>query len=390
LYIYAAKSVLKSGHEECEINSLSGDAPNSEEIIARISDIRSAYPGNLMARYFSEAYFNSLDAPKRDRVWRIIRTGIENPDSQIGAYAQNGADYMDFEPLLEPMIRDHHNIPRERKIMQNHDWSASTSRCRLDDIDPVLGDVSMRVRVGRNLAAFPLPGAMTKAQRLEFEALMIEAFATLQGDPHFGGVYVSLTPGSSHGIDRDADRRRGEVHQKFRKMGDDPYLASAGISSDLPFGRGVYIANSGDFTISVGEEDHLRLVAMGRGGNLAALFSRLHDGLDRLADLLPPFAHSSRYGFVASCPSNLGAAMRASLHLPLPKLLAGGRNLKRAENSASELGLSLRGSGGEHSGVSRRGLVDISPSARLGVTETEILQLLYSGAAALWAQEKSS
>ena len=181
MYIYAAKSVLKSGHEECEINSRSGDAPNSEEIIARISDIRSAYPGNLMARYFSEAYFNSLDAPKRDRVWRIIRTGIENPDSQIGAYAQNGADYMDFEPLLEPMIRDHHNIPRERKIMQNHDWSASTSRCRLDDIDPVLGDVSMRVRVGRNLAAFPLPGAMTKAQRLEFEALMIEAFATLQG-----------------------------------------------------------------------------------------------------------------------------------------------------------------------------------------------------------------
>ncbi len=32
-----------------------------------------------------------------------------------------------------------------------------------------LGPSSARVRVGRNLASFPLPGAMTKEQRCEME-----------------------------------------------------------------------------------------------------------------------------------------------------------------------------------------------------------------------------
>ena len=372
------------------MNSPSEISHNREGKKARIHAIRSDHPGNLMARHFSEEYFDSLDESKRDRLWRIIRTGVENPDSQMGAYAQNSSDYEDFEPLLDPMIRDYHNIPRGREIRQDHDWSATASRCNLADIDPALNSVSMRVRVGRNLAAFPLPGAMTKADRLEFEALMIEAFTTLQGDPQFGGDYFSLTPGSSHAIDEDAYRRRVAAHQMFKDMGGDRYLVSAGISSDWPFGRGMYVSDPDDFIVWVGEEDHLRIMAMRRGGDLAALFGRLHDGLEKLAGLIPAFAHSPRYGYVTSCPTNLGTAMRASLHLPLPRLTEGGRNLEAAKKAASEFGLSVRGAGGEHSDAGRGGLVDISPVARLGVTETGIMQRLYSGAAALWSLEKES
>jgi hypothetical protein len=35
-----------------------------------------------------------------------------------------------------------------------------------------LGPSSSRVRVGRNLSSFPLPGAMTKEQRCEMEEVM--------------------------------------------------------------------------------------------------------------------------------------------------------------------------------------------------------------------------
>jgi creatine kinase len=376
--------------EEREMNSPSENTRKSEGEMARIRSIRSAHPGNLMARHFSEDYFISLDESKRARLWRIIGTGIENPDSQMGAYAQNSNDYEDFEPLLGPMIRDYHNIPRGQEIGQRHDWSATTSSCNLADIDPALNDVSMRVRVGRNLAAFPLPGAMTKAHRLEFESLMIKAFTTLQGDPQFGGAYLSLTPGSSHAIDEGTYRRRVEAHQMFKDMGGDRYLTSAGISSDWPFGRGMYVSSADDFIVWVGEEDHLRIMAMRQGGDLAALFGRLHDGLEKFAKLIPAFAHSPRYGYVTSCPTNLGTAMRASLHLPLPRLTEGGSNLEAARKTALDFGLSVRGAGGEHSDAGHGGLVDISPSARLGVTETEIMQRLYEGTAALWSLEKES
>jgi creatine kinase len=389
-YVILIQARQKLDHEERGMNSHYENTQNSEGKKAQIRAIRSAHPGNLMARYFSEDYFNSLDESKHDRLWRIVRTGIENPDSQMGAYAQNSSDYEDFEPLFEPMIRDYHNIPREQEIGQKHDWSATASRCNLEDIDPALNGVSMRVRVGRNLAAFPLPGAMTKAHRLEFEALMIKAFTTLQGDPQFGGDYLSLTPGSSHAIDEDAYRRRVEAHQMFKDMGGDRYLVSAGISSDWPFGRGMYVSSSDDFIIWVGEEDHLRIMAMRQGGDLAAVFGRLHDGLEELAKLIPAFAHSPRYGYVTSCPTNLGTAMRASLHLPLPGLTEGGSNLEPAKKAALDFGLSVRGAGGEHSDAGQGGLVDISPSARLGVTETEIMQRLYTGTAALWSLEKAS
>ena len=171
----------------------------------------------------------------------------------------------------------------------------------------------------------------------------------------------------------------------FKDMRDDPYLSSAGIASAWPHGRGMYVSNSGDFIVWVGEEDHLRIMSIRTGGDLAALFNRLHGGLDELAGLIPEFAHSPNYGYLTSCPTNLGTAMRASLHLPLPAVIENDDNLEAVKQMASKYGLSVRGAGGEHTGSGKGGILDISPSARLGVTENEIMQRLFNGTAALWA-----
>lgn len=358
-----------------------------EHTAAKISTIRETNPGNLMARHFDEDYFHSLDESARLRLERVIRTGIGNPDSQMGAYAMNPDDYDLFAPMLDPMIRDFHGIPAQTAIAQKHDWDTSRMSCDLAAIDPTLKDVSMRVRVARNVSTFPLPGAMSKEQRVALETLAAQAFSKLRGDPAFGGRYLSITPGSPDEIDADEYDRRVKAHQMFKDMSGDPYLNVAGISSDWPHGRGMYVSGDEDFLVWVGEEDHLRIMAMLRGGNLNTLFERLRNGLDRLQELLPAFAASPRYGNVTSCPTNLGAGMRASLHMRLPRLTSNGRDLTRLKREARALGLAVRGAGGEHSGAGEGGLVDISPSARLGVTEMEIMRRLYDGAAALWAME---
>ena len=48
----------------------------------------------------------------------------------------------------------------------------------------------------------------------------------------------------------------------------------------------------------------------------------------------------------------------------------------------------MRGAGGEHTAAGAGGIVDISPSARLMVTEGEIARRLYQGVKTLWAEEK--
>lgn len=358
-----------------------------EQVIAGIRTIRGANPGNLMARHFDEDYFRSLDDQSRQRLEKVIRTGIENPDSQMGAYAMNPEDYDLFAPMLDPMIRDFHGIEADTEIAQKHDWDSGAMTCDLAAIDTRLKDVSMRVRVARNVGSFPLPGAMSKEQRVALETLAAQAFAQLSEDPAFGGRYLSITPGSPDEIDASEYDRRVKSHQMFKDMSGDPYLNVAGISADWPYGRGMYVSGAEDFLVWVGEEDHLRIMAMQHGGNLNALFERLHGGLERLQDLLPAFATSPRYGNVTSCPTNLGAGMRASLHMQLPRFTSNGRDLAQLKRQAKALGLAVRGAGGEHSDAGEDGLVDISPSARLGVTEMEIMRRLYDGAAALWAME---
>jgi len=358
-----------------------------EQVIASIRIIRGANPGNLMARHFDEDYFCSLNDQSRQRLRRIIASGIENPDSQMGAYAMNPEDYDLFAPMLDPMIRDFHGIPAETGIAQKHDWDTGGMSCDLAAIDSSLKDVSMRVRVARNVRSFPLPGAMSKEQRVALEILAAQAFMRLREDPAFGGYYLSITPGSPDEIDASEYDRRVKSHQMFKDMSGDPYLNVAGISADWPYGRGMYISQDEDFLVWVGEEDHLRIMAMQHGGNLKALFERLRNGLERLRDLLPAFATSPCYGNVTSCPTNLGAGMRASLHMRLPRLTSNGRDLTHLKRQAKALGLAVRGAGGEHSDAGEDGLVDISPSARLGVTEMEIMRRLYDGAAALWAME---
>ncbi len=385
---------------------------DAKDVISAIKKIREDYPDNLMARHFDEDYYSGLDELSRKRLDKIIFTGIKNPNSNMGAYAMAPQDYDEFAPMLEPMIRDFHDIVEEEEIAQVHDWDTGAVSCDLGAIDARLKDVSMRVRVARNVSTYPLPGAMSKEQRVSFENMLVEAFSNLCENPAFGGKYMSITPDSPYKISEEEYQRRVDAHQMFKDMSSDPYLNAAGISADWPYGRGMYISEEEDFLVWVGEEDHLRIMAMQVGGGISefkfqpytnariadmriggdlnALFERLRAGLASLENMLPDFAVSKNFGNVTSCPTNLGTGMRASLHMKLPKLTDNGRDLELLKREAKALGLAVRGAGGEHSDVGDGGLVDISPVARLGVTEMEIMQSLYNGVAKLWAMEVAS
>jgi len=350
-----------------------------------IARVRETHPDNLMARYFDRAYYEALPPDHQRRLELIIATGLQNPDSIMGAYAMHPDDYDLFRPYLDKLIRAYHHI--DGAVGQVSDWDTGGT-LDLRRIDAALGDVSMRVRVGRNLADFPLPGAMTRAERVALEDRMIEVFGRLVATDGFGGGYVSLTPGSPHEISSERYDELVAQHRMFKDMSGDRFLSAAGISADWPYGRGMYQSEDGGFIVWVGEEDHLRVMAMERGAILGNVFERLRAGLGLLESHGLRFARSATYGYVTSCPTNLGTGMRASLHLPLPRLTESGADVEAIKPLCKRLGLSVRGAGGEHTAAGEGGIVDISPSARLMVTEGEIARRLYQGVKTLWAEEK--
>ena len=126
---------------------------------------------------------------------------------------------------------------------------------------------------------------------------------------------------------------------------------------------------------------------MKKGTKLNEVFDRLKLMLDTIESIDGiDFATSSKYGYVTSCPSNLGTGMRASVHVKIPNLTADGTEAA-AKKVCKPLGLSVRGTGGEHTPIGADGTVDISPRARLFITEAEIVAALYTGVKQLLEEE---
>jgi len=89
------------------------------------------------------------------------------------------------------------------------------------------------------------------------------------------------------------------------------------------------------------------------------------------------FASHEDYGYITSCPSNLGTGMRASVHIQVLSLTLDGKDAL-LKQLCKPLGISVRGTGGEHTPI-KDGLVDISPSSRLFVSEGDIVASLCEG-----------
>ncbi len=176
------KSMTAEKRKEINLNS-------SDEVVIAVAEMIKLNPANRMAKYFPSDYFLGLPEDKQKHIVRIIRAGLMNNDSEVGAYAMETSDYDNFGPILHPIIRDYHGI--DDGFNFHGDWDISGKNLNLKDIDPKLSEVSMRVRVARNVEGFPLTGNMTKEDRVRFENYMVEkVFTKLIKDSKYGGKYV--------------------------------------------------------------------------------------------------------------------------------------------------------------------------------------------------------
>ena len=370
--------------------------PDMTETLALIASIKKSHPDNLAMKYFDEAYYNSLAPELQERLIRCVRTGFENKSSGMGCYAMAPGDYDTFNPFFDPVIRDYHGASADAVHVTDWDASAVGDNGVLDVSKLGLDTLSMRVRVGRNLDSFNLPGAMDRAERIKFEQTIVKAFAALQANPEYGGKVYSLSPDLGEGeanpnlISEEKYQELVDAHVMFKDMDADPYLKSAGISSDWPYGRGCWQSDDGQCIIWFGEEDQLRIMCMKKGTKLNEVFERLNKMLQVVESIDGiSFARSDKYGYVTSCPTNLGTGMRASVHIKLPNLTSDGTD-RKAKEVCKPLGLSVRGTGGEHTPIGADGTVDISPRARLFIKERDIIAALYNGIELLMAKEKEA
>ncbi|XP_066957151.1 arginine kinase 1-like, partial [Macrobrachium rosenbergii] len=344
-----------------------------EEEYEKFKDVDSR---SLLKKYLTQEIFDSVKrrvTSKGATLHDCIKSGLANPDSHIGLYAPDAESYSMFHELFDPVIDEYHG-----------GFGPDDSHPATDFGDPShLGDLnelgnyvlSTRVRCARSVEGFPFNPLLTSDQYAELEQDVGYTLGTLEDD--LAGNYRSL--------DEIGPEEQEELLQKHLlfKQGD-RFLEAAGASRFWPEGRGIFLNENSTLVVWVNEEDHLRIISMQEGGNMGEVYDRFVRAVTALGEKLP-FSSSGHLGFLSFCPTNLGTAIRASVHIRLPLL---GSDRQKLEDTAAKYNLQVRGTSGEHSEAEDY-VFDISNRRRLGISEIEALQEMYDGVMEIIRLERS-
>jgi protein arginine kinase len=211
--------------------------------------------------------------------------------------------------------------------------------------------ISSRIRLARNLAAFPFTNRSSAYQKAEIEGLLRDRIAKLELDPKLEYVTVpTLSP-----LDRQFLVERQLISRE---------LAAA----EGP--RGVAVGPRETVSIMVNEEDHLRVQVMRSGFALDEAWQDI-DRVDDLVEGKVGYAFSEEFGYLTACPTNVGTGMRASVMLHLPALVWT-KQIEKVFRALQKINLAVRGLYGEGSRASGD-FYQISNQVTLGKSETSIL-----------------
>lgn len=299
-----------------------------------------------------------------------MRSGLAHSDSSVGIYAGDSDSFALFSEIFTPIIRDYHGPDAQAGHVRG------MSPQDLPALDPQGKYIrSVRVRVARNLAGFPFTSHITRADRLAMEEKVMTATAAFPRD--IAGQYTRFSELSPEALERLTVRKLA-----FPKG--DRFQEAAGMNRDFPAGRGIFLSSDRTFRIWVNEEDHLRVMTQAQTPDLSQVFNLLVLGLDHLGRTLN-FSSDPSLGYLNACPTNLGTAMRAGVHIHLPCL---GKIPKRLRELVRDHHLQIRGTRGEKTAVENN-VFDISNARRLGLSANQIIQDLCQGLLAVIHAEQS-
>jgi protein arginine kinase len=225
-----------------------------------------------------------------------------------------------------------------------------------DHADVVL---STRVRLARNLQGYAFG---PRARVNDREAVLDQVRAAKGLVPHLRGSTLVNLPSL------DSRSRRILLERRLisrELMGD--------VASGPPRGTAVVLSGQQPLSVMVNEEDHLRLQSLVAGLRLHEAWN-LVDRLDEELGQQIPYAFHHEFGFLTSCPTNVGTGVRASVLMHLPGLVLT-KEIGKVLQGLTQVGLTFRGLYGEGSEVIGN-FFQVSNQTTLGKSEEDLVDHL--------------
>jgi protein arginine kinase len=214
--------------------------------------------------------------------------------------------------------------------------------------------LSSRIRLARNIRGFKFPPYADKETRGNVVRFVQTALDKSKELDH--GLYISSEDVT-------------EMHRAFlieRHLISPEFMREQNVS-------GLYISPDEKVSIMVNEEDHIRIQSMSSGLSLIDTLNRAMRIDDDLASSLE-FDYDTDFGYLTSCPTNVGTGLRASILIHLAGLVLT-KEIDSVIDHINKLGLVVRGFYGEGTDVWGN-LFQISNQTTLGRSEADITESL--------------
>ena len=209
--------------------------------------------------------------------------------------------------------------------------------------------VSSRIRIARNIADIPFEIKMKTNDSVR----LVKLVRSVIGE-NIKGKYLDIQKISP--LEKESLL---ECH----------FISPAFLDIDKP--AGLFILDKGNISIMINEEDHLRIQGLSYGLNLTNISSEVFDLEEKIGEDLA-YAFNETYGYLTSCPTNLGSGLRASVLLHLPALVFT-NEVEKVLKGAVQIGMAVRGLYGEGSEI-KGGLFQISNQHTLGMKEEDLIE----------------
>ncbi len=230
--------------------------------------------------------------------------------------------------------------------------------------------LSSRIRLARNLAQFPFPILSTDSQAKELRDKVEQAMKN-PGWEAYGRFEMipmeQLTP-------------------LEKRVMVEKHLLSPALVEESRYG-GVILSENESISIMVNEEDHLRIQCLFPGLQLRQAL-QLAMKVDDLLEQSLAYAFDEKWGYLTSCPTNVGTGIRGSVMIHLPGLILHNQ-INRILSAISKVGLVVRGIYGEGS-EAQGNLFQISNQITLGLTEEEIIDNIHRVVSQIVSQERAA
>lgn len=265
----------------------------------------------LLKRFIDPKVFEKLKNVRTTlggHISHIIQAGLKVDNKEtVGIYATDGEAYLKFAPLFKPAITMLQDYDKNYSLFELPDSKDVFALGKFSSIRDRI--FSIKFKYARNIKGYPYLPYAREHTKLEIKNKLLKVILSLEENKD--GKFYSFPLETS---DVAYKNKFLEIENKFFDK-EENFFSTLNLSKE---NAGVFLNTEENVAYLINFNDHLQIALQDQSFNFKESYQRIKKIHNHFSTEIN-FDYNSEYGYLTSCPSNLGMGLRLSAILTIPK-----------------------------------------------------------------------